>query len=331
MRTYNSNVVSRIVSMQMKSVSLLVLMTSGVALAGSCENYTPVGQLCSRTVVFGWGTAGQGTQSVIDYISRPAASGPVTFQITQINSSLGTSYSGYFGITMSTGGAPASTYTSGTIPAATLQPGATSQTVVSQACFDSTCTAPAPFGAVANMFSVLLTITANTGADLDVTPLPLLTVQFLTTGADISFQEQEQALDVSAIGNSARASVNEGAADEGRYYYSGTALLEPYTAFSVSNPSATTPLSVTVVLYDFSGDSLASIPLPPLPPLGAAGYLLVGRTAGDALGLLPYDTLLPSGADEIFHGVYGAQANGPVVFLSQEFYGNSMLNAFIIH
>ena len=330
MRTHHSNIVTT----RMRLLSLVplitaLLATSSVAIAGSCENYTPVGQMCSRTVVFGWGIAGQGTQSVIDFISRPAASGPVTFQITQIDSSLGTNYSGYFGITMSTAGAPAATYTSGTVPAVALTPGATSQTIVSQTCFNSACTAPAPVGAVANMFSLQLTITANTGADLDVTPLPLLTVQFLTTGA--SFQEQEQALDVSSIATSARASVNEGAADEGRYFYSGTALVEPYTAFSVSNPSATASLSATIVLYDFNGDSLASIPLPPLPPLGAAGYLLVGRTAGDPLGLLPYDTLLPSGADEIFHGVYGVQANGPVVFLSQEFYGNSMLNAFIVH
>jgi len=182
-----------------------------------------------------------------------------------------------------------------------------------------------------NMFSMQMTITGASGSDLDLTPLPLLNVQFLNQG-QVSFQEQEEALDVTAIPTSARASVNEGAADFGRYYNPGGAgLTEPYTSFSVTNPSATASVSVTVNLYDFSGDVLASIPLPPLPPLSAAGYLLVGQSATDLLGLLPYDTLLPSGADDIFHGVYGVQANGPVIFLSQEFYGTSMLNAFIVH
>jgi len=315
------------------------ILAPTTARAANCENYTPAGQQCSRTVFFGWGTAGMTTQSVISFLSRPAASGPISFQITQVNSSLGSSYSGYFGITISANGAPPATMTASQIPPVVVQPGALSQVLVTQTCFDVTCTSnpPAAFTgpSVPNMFSMQLTITANSGADLDVTPLPLLTIQFLNNG-QVGFQEQEQAIDVTAIGNSARASVNEGAADFGRYFSSGGALIEPYTSFSVTNPSSTASLTVTVNLYDFSGDLLASIPLPALPTLAAAGYLLVGRNATDTLGLLPYDTLLPSADGETFHGVYGvvgtsSGAPAPVVFLSQEFYGTSMLNAYIIH
>jgi hypothetical protein len=287
--------------------------------------------LCARTVVLGWGTAGQGTQSVIEFISRPQAAGSVTFQFNQLNSSLGSSYGGYFGITMKIGGTPAATYTNGQIPPVTLQPGNLSQAVVTQTCFNSSCNVSTPAGAVSNMFSLQLTIIANSGADLDATPLPLLTIQFLNNSGAVTFQEQEQALDTTAIASSARASVNEGASAQGRYYAPNGAALQPYTAFSVTNPSSTSTLTASILLYDFAGDLLATVPLPPLAPLAAAGYLLVGRSPTDPLGLFPFDTLLPSGPDSIFHGVYGVQANGPVVFLSQEFYGNSMLNAFIVH
>ncbi len=105
----------------------------------------------------------------------------------------------------------------------------------------------------------------------------------------------------------------------------------PTSAFSVTNPSSTAPLNASIVLYDFAGDLLATVPLPTLAPLAAVGYLLIGRTPGDPIGLIPFETLLPSGTDSIFHGVYGVQADGPVVFLSQEYYGNSMLNAYIVH
>ena len=315
-------------------IGAVLFLTAAPASAASCGNYTPVGSLCSRTVYFGWGTAGSGTQSVLSFLARPAVSGPVTFQVTQISSSLGAGYAGFFGIMMSTNGGPAAVYTSGQVPSIVVQPGTLTQAVVAQTCFDITCASAAP-GAfrgpqLPNMFSMQLTITAASGADLDLTPLPLLNVQFISSG-QVSFQEQEQALDVTTIANSARASVNEGASDFGRYYNPGGGLIEPYTSFSVTNPSATSALSLTVNLYDFSGDLLASIPLPSLPPLGAAGYLLAGQNASDPLALLPWDTLLPSGADDIFHGVYGVQASGPVIFLSQEFYGTSMLNAFIIH
>ena len=318
------------VFLSMRLMLLGALLASGIAAAANCENYTPAGTQCSRTVIFGWGAAGLGTQSVIALVSRPAASGPVQFQIAQINSSLGTGYAGFFGISLSANGAPASTYTSGTVPAVTLQPGTESLFVVSQTCFNAGCTASAPAGAVSNMFSMQVTITANTGADLDVTPPPLLTVQFITSG-QVTVQEQEQALDVTAIPSSGRTSLNEGAADEDRYVSVGGAYTTPYTAFSVTNPSSTATLTSEIVLSDFSGNQLASIPLPPLAPQAAVAYLLVGRNAGDSLGLLPYSTLLPAGADGIFHGVYGVRASGPVIFLSQEFYGNSMLNAYIVH
>jgi hypothetical protein len=314
----------------MRLLLLGALLTSGVAAAANCENYTPVGLQCSRTVIFGWGAAGLGTQSVIALVSRPTASGPVQFQITQINSSLGTGYTGFFGIALSANGGTASTYSSGTVPAVTLQPGTESLFMVSQTCFNAGCTASAAAGAVPNMFSMQLTVTANTGADLDITPLPLLTIQFIT-GGKVTLQEQEQALDVTAIPSSGRTSLNEGAADADRYVSVGGAFTEPYTAFSVTNPSSTATLTSSIVLSDFSGNQLATIPLPALAPQAAVAYLLVGRSAGDSLGLLPYSTLLPAGADGAFHGVYGVQASGPVVFLSQEFYGNSMLNAYIVH
>jgi len=320
------------IAFSLLTVAAFVTVASATASAAACGNYTPVGPLCERTVVLGWGTAGQGTESVIEFISRPQTSGSVTFQFNQLSSSLGSSYGGYFGIVMSVGGTPAATFANGQIPSLTLQPGNVTQAVVTETCFNASCNVTPPAGLVSNMFSMQLTILAASGADLDATPLPLLTIQFLNSTGAVSYQEQEQALDIAAIGSSARASVNEGASAQGRYYAPNGAYLQPYTAFSVTNPSSTSTLTASIVLYDFTGFPLATVPLPPIPPLGAVGYLLIGRSPGDPLGVLPFDTLLNSGADGIFHGVYGiTQANGPVVFLSQEYYGNSMLNAYIVH
>jgi hypothetical protein len=55
------------------AVAAFVTIASATASAAACGSYTPVGPLCQRTVLLGWGTAGQGTQSVIEFISRPAA------------------------------------------------------------------------------------------------------------------------------------------------------------------------------------------------------------------------------------------------------------------
>jgi hypothetical protein len=180
------------------------------------------------------------------------------------------------------------------------------------------------------MFSILMTMTAASGADLDATPLPLLTVQFLNNGL-VTFEEQEQAVDAAFVRATSAATLDEGATTASRYLYTGAAVNLPYTAFSVSNPSATASVTAAIGVYDANGNPVSAVTLPAIPPLGAVGYLLVGRTPGDTLGLLPSSTAFTAGSDGIFHGTYGVvSSSGPVIFLSQEFYGSSMLNAFIV-
>ena len=304
------------------------------AFGASCENYTPVGNNCVRTVALGWGVGGGGAQSVITLLSSTSASAPVTFAISKLNSSRGATYSGYFGITAGVNGAEPNTVTASSFTPVSVAPGLGAQVVVAQTCFDATCTVaiPAAFTGpfLSNMFSVLMTMTAASGADLDATPLPLLTVQFLNTGS-VTFQEQEQAVDAASVRTTSAATLDEGATPAARYVYTGAAVNLPYTAFSVSNPSATAAVTASIAVYDANGNLTAAVTLPAIPPLGALGYLLVGRTPGDTLGLLPSSTTFAAGSDGIFHGTYGVIASsGPVIFLSQEFYGSSMLNAFIV-
>lgn len=315
-------------------LALACVISTLPAFGANCGNYTASGNSCVRSVVLGWGVAGGGAQSVITFLTG-TASAPVSFAVSRLNSSLGTSYTGYFGISESLNGAPSTVVNASGFGSLSLAAGLGAQITVSQTCFDSTCTVatPAAFTGpfLPNMFSVLMTITAASGADLDATPLPLLTVQFLVSNGLVTFQEQEQAVDASAVRMISAATLDEGASAATRYVYTGNAVNLPYTAFSVSNPSLTTTASISMAVNDSSGNRVANVTLPPIPPQGAVGYLLVGRNSSDTLGLLPSGTTLPAGADGIFHGTYGIiSASVPVVFLSQEFYGSSMLNAFIV-
>jgi hypothetical protein len=73
-----------------------------------------------------------------------------------------------------------------------------------------------------------------------------------------------------------------------------------------------------------------------IPPDGAAGYLLIGRTPGDPLGLFPSTTALPASADGLFHGTLelgttGQTASGACIVLVQEYNGYSMVNLPVFH
>lgn len=322
--------------MKAKLFSLVLLVAASVpACAANCGSYTPVTAGCARTVFLGWGAAGFGAQSVITLLTSPSASGPVSYAVTKLSSSKGTSYTGYFGMNASVNGATPAPVTAATFTAVSIPAGAGGQVTVLQTCFDATCAVapPAAFTGpyLPNMFSVLMTITGASGSDLDLTPLPLLTIQFLGSNGLVTFQEQEQAVDVAAIKTTSGATLDEGASPTGRYVYTGAAVNLPFTSFSVTNPSTTASVTASIAISDSSGSVIKTVVLPSLPPMGAAGYLLIGRTASDTLGLLPSSTVLPAGADGIFHGTYSVvNSSGPVIFLSQQFYGDSMLNSFIL-
>jgi hypothetical protein len=322
--------------MKAKLFSLGLLVIAGVpACAATCGSYTPVAAGCARTVFLGWGAAGLGTQSTITLLTSPSASGPVSYAITKLNSSKGTSYTGFFGVIASVNGGAQATFTAATFTASTIPAGAGGQITVLKTCFDATCTLPPPAAFTGpylfNMFSVMMTITGASGADLDLTPLPLLTIQFLDSNGLVTFQEQEQAVDVTAIKTTSGATLDEGATPAGRYLYTGAAVNLPFTSFSVTNPSTTASVTASIAISDATGNVVKTVPLPALPPLSAAGYLLIGRDPADLIGLLPSSTVLPAGADGIFHGTYSVvNSSGPVIFLSQQFYGDSMLNSFIL-
>ncbi len=322
--------------MKTKLLSLVLLTASIPACAANCGSYAPVAAGCARTVFLGWGAAGAGAQSVITFLSSPSASAPVTYAFSKLSSSKGTGYTGYFGFNASTNGAAAAITTAAAFPVIPVPPGAGGQITVLQTCFDATCTVapPAAFtGPYApNMFSALMTITGTSGSDLDATPLPLLTIQFLGSGGLVTFQEQEQAVDVAAIQTTSGATLDEGATPAGRYMYTGAAVNLPFTAFSVTNPSTTASVTASIAVSDASGNVIKTVALPSLAPLSAVGFLLIGRTASDASGLLPSNTVLtPAGVDGIFHGTYSVvNSSGPVIFLSQQYYGDSMLNSFIL-
>ncbi len=326
----------------MKGILFITVLTAGLpALAAPNCNAPQVvqGNNCTLTASLGWVIAGLGTNSLYTEYVPPNATGPVSFQITALNSSLGSSYNGYFGVKVSSldGTQTEGPFTLSDILAEgpdIVSPGEMQQTFITQVCWDPTCTSAAPAGAMPNMFSVQILIsTPNTG-DINLNDLQL-TVRFLTADGRVNLQTQETALRTNSP-FSIIPGISLGATPAGRYVFTGTAVNLPYDGISISNLNNPNSVTGTATIKDSGGATVATAPIPAIPPGGAAGYLVIGRTPGDPLGLFPSSTVLPAGADGVFHGTleiatFGQTANGQLIVLLQEYNGNAMLNAFVFH
>ena len=215
-----------------------------------------------------------------------------------------------------------------------LSPGEINQTLITQVCWDPTCTSAAPAGAMPNMLSLQLLISTPITTDINLNDVQL-TVRFLTADGRVNLQTQETALRTNSA-YSIIPGINLGATPEGRYVFTGSAVNLPYDGISISNLNNPNPVTGIATLKDSGGASVATTPIPAIPPGGAAGYLVMGRTPGDPLGLFPSSTVLPAGPDGVFHGTleiatFGQTANGQLIVLLQEYNGNAMLNAFVFH
>jgi hypothetical protein len=286
------------------------------------------GSNCTLSVTLGWAAAGLGTQSIIQTYVPPTASGPVTWTLTTIKSSLGNTYTGFMGITVQ-GFSPGSGIPI-TVASATpivLSPGGYEAIRVAQVCWDSACTAPAPSGPVAIMFSAQFLISAPNPADV-AAAVTTLTIQFLN-GNQVTFEETETAQlpgpNVSYI-----PGISIGGTPAARYVYNGAAVTAPFDAISITNQS-NAPITGTVTLVNADGSVVGPVNIPAIPVNGAAGYLVIGRTPGDALGLFPSSTVLPMLNDGNLHGTMIVNMSGPNIVLAQEYNGNAMLNLLVSH
>jgi hypothetical protein len=183
------------------------------------------------------------------------------------------------------------------------------------------------------MFSAQLQVLAASAADLNILVPSLLTVRFLNADGSVSFEEQEQAYGITAgVTEAVVDSVAEAAMPDNRYVYSGTAVTLPFMVFSITNPSATVSLSGTAYLFDAGGGIAAQATIPAIPPGGAVGYLLIGRSPGDTLGLFPSSTVFPLSSTDstgTYHGAFAVELNNPGIFLAQQFNGFAMLNLVV--
>jgi len=304
------------------------------ALALNCApNYVVVGTNCGFYTNFAWAAAGLGADSIVTFYVPPRASGPVTFQPIAFNSSLGSAYTGFFGILAGPPGQPGKfgVVTLSNAGSQTVAPGQAFQVSFTQVCWDPTCTAAAPAGAVPNMFGVQLLMLSPSVPDLNVTPNPLLTIQFLN-GTQVTVEETSNARPTPGLNASYIPGISLGATPAGRYVSNGTGGdTQPFDEFSVTNESTAGPITGSVTIQDISGNPIVTAPIQPIPAGGAAGFLLIGRTPGDALGLFPSTTVLPAGSDGIFHGILVVNMSGPNIVTAQELYGNAFLNLPIFH
>jgi len=100
---------------------------------------------------------------------------------------------------------------------------------------------------------------------------------------------------------------------------------------SVSNLDNPNPITGTVTIKDYNGNTIATAIIPAIPPGGATGFLLIGIPGNGTPALFPSSAVLPAGSDGIFHGVLVVGLNGLTpagmnIVLAQEFNGNTMLN-----
>jgi hypothetical protein len=329
--------------MNLRSLFTLTIFAAALpALAVTCNNpQVAVGNNCVLTVALGWGIAGQGTDSVITIYVPPSASGPVDIEVTGLYSNLGSAYTGYLGFKGNgVGESDSGILTLADIVAGaneaigTLSPRDIIQFQITQVCWDPTCTAAAPAGAVPNMFSMTLSLSSPNTADLN-TNFVQLTARFLDANGHVTSQEQEPSLHTNSP-VSIIPGISLGATPQTRYVLNGSAYVYPHDVLSISNFTNPNSISGTAILVDLEGHNVATATIPAIPPNGAAGFLVVGRTPGDTLGLFPSSTVLPAGSDGLFHGnlqisLTGLSATGMNIVLSQEFNGNSLLNLFVFH
>jgi hypothetical protein len=287
------------------------------------------GSNCTLLVTLGWASAGQGTQSIIQTYVPPTASGPVTWTLTTIKSSLGNTYTGFMGITVqgfSPG--PGIPITVSTFPQEVLSPGQYDFFRVAQVCWDSTCTAPAPSGPVAIMFSAQFLISASNPADV-AAAVTTLTIQFLNNN-QVTFEETETA-QLAGPNVSYIPGISIGGTPAARYVNNNVGgVTAPFDAISITNQS-NAPITGTVTLVNADGSVVGPVNIPAIPVNGAAGYLVIGRTPGDALGLFPSSTVLPMLNDGNLHGTMIVNMSGPNIVLAQEYNGNAMLNLLVSH
>ena len=300
--------------------SLLAIPVLAAALPALAAPTCPMPQVvqgnnCTLLTTAGWVIAGQGTATVFNMYVPPNASGPVSFDFTTLNSSLGSSYKGYLGFRANVPGEADSIIVTlqdvvagGPDSIGHVNPGEQELFTVTEVCWDPTCTSPAPPGAVPNMFSAQFLMSSPNPADIMLTPNPRLTLQFLN-GNRVNWEGAENTQransPVSIVPN-----INLGATPETRYTYTGTAVNLPFAVLSVTNLNSPGAITGTVSLQDLKHNTVAQAILPGIPSEGAAGFLLIGRTPGDPLGLFPSSTVLPAGNDGIFHGTLVIQMSG---------------------
>ncbi len=326
-------------------VSAIALFVAGLpALAApTCPAPQVVnGNNCTYTASLGWVVAGTGTASILTLYVPPNATGPIDFEVTDLHSTLGSSYSGYLGIKAGNLGGPkapsvvtlSDIVAGGPASIGLLQPGELRQFVITQLCWDPTCTQPAPAGA-AGAFSLQFSMSSPNPNDMSLTPAPRLTIQFLN-GSEVTWQENETALRSNSPYNIIPG-ISLGTTEATRYVSNGSSgVTQPFDAFSISNLNNPKPLTGTVTLQDSQGKEVASTLIPPIQPDGAAGYLLIGRMPGDTIGLFPSSTVLPASSDGLFHGsllvsLSGQSSTGQALVLVQEYNGNAMTNMPVYH
>jgi hypothetical protein len=296
-----------------------------------------VGNNCTFAAALGWLTAGQGTATIITIFVPPKASGPLDFEVTGLSSSLGNSYTGYLGLMVSGIGQPGGTILTLSDVAHSIgqvHPGQLIQFQITQVCWDPTCTQAAPAKAVPIMFGVQFIISSPVSGDLDITPSPRANIQFLS-GTRVTFETQVVAQASNSL-YSIIPGISIGATPSGRYVQTGSAFNLPFDAVSIANLNNPNPITGTAILQDLKGDTVATGIIPAIPPGGAGGFLVIGRTPGDPIGLFPSTTVLPATPDGIFHGTLilgmtGLTPSGFNIVAAQEYNGNAMLNLPVFH
>jgi hypothetical protein len=325
----------------MRLQTFLVATVLGAVLSLAAPNCPPpqvrAGNNCALASSLGWATAGMGTESVITFYVPPSASGAIDFQVTALNSSLGNAYTGYFGFMVDIPGLGSQVVSFSDISSGDgtlVMPGQAMRFLIRQLCWDPTCAAAAPAGAVPNMFSLQFMALSPNPTDISLTPSPLLTVHFLN-GSQVALGVTERAERANSP-YSYIPGINLGATPATRYVYTGTEVSQPYDVLSVSNLNNAQPITGTASLQDLNGNTIATAPIPSVAPEGAVGYLLIGRAPGDPFALFPSSIVLPADSDGLFQGILvvtikGETTDGNCIVLAQEFNGTSMLNLPVFH
>jgi len=280
--------------------------------------------MCYFDAYYPWFAAGGGWQSLLSFANPPTTGGLVSYQLMQFNPYNGTA-GGPLWVKASVLGNPPIILQSVSVTAGA---GQGFDVLLLDTCYSVlTCEDDQQVGQPRNPQSgaVSVRVRASSVPALDAQLVGQLTYLYSPAGAVPTWQTSIPLWRDSELSAEWFTTFTASPTQETRS--APGAVFNAFAIFNASDQAQT----ISVTISDQSGNQIGTATTPIMPARGTAGFLLIGRVPGDALGLWPATLSLPSNSDGLFHGFldFKGAAGGNIVAMVNRYIGNSLSNMIV--